>query len=138
MKSHVNETNEIKEKIAFDDAGTAQTLFGSGSVNLKLVSEETGVELHARGNEVTLVGRGDDVALTRALLEQLYGFAKRGTALGSEDVVRAARVLRGDRTADLREIFSDMVLVTGRARPITPKGLAQKRYVDAIRKHDIV
>ena len=40
--------------------------------------------------------------------------------------------------ADLREVFSDTILVAGRARPIAPKGLAQKRYVDAIRNHDIV
>jgi phosphate starvation-inducible PhoH-like protein len=40
--------------------------------------------------------------------------------------------------ADLREVFADTILVAGRARPIAPKGLAQKRYVDAIRNHDIV
>src|SRR6185436_17403203 len=78
------------------------------------------------------------IGLARTLLEQPYGFAKRGAPLGAEDIVRAARVLRGDRTASLRDIFSDTVLVSSRARPITPKGLAQKRYVDAIRKHDIV
>jgi phosphate starvation-inducible PhoH-like protein len=47
-------------------------------------------------------------------------------------------VLRGDRNARLQEIFQDTVLVTRGARPITPKGLAQKRYVDAIRHFDIV
>jgi phosphate starvation-inducible PhoH-like protein len=47
-------------------------------------------------------------------------------------------VLRADRRADLRQVFSDVILVAGRARPIAPKGLAQKRYVDAIRNHDIV
>ena len=35
-------------------------------------------------------------------------------------------------------MFHDTILVAGRARPIAPKGLAQKRYVDAIREHDIV
>ncbi len=72
------------------------------------------------------------------LLEQLYGFAKRGAALGGEDIVRAAQILRGDRKAILRDIFNDTVLVSGRARPITPKGLAQKRYVEAMRAEDIV
>ena len=43
------------------------------------------------------------------------------------------------RGVDLRNVFHDTILVAGaRARPIAPKGLAQKRYVDAIRAHDIV
>ncbi len=127
-----------REKIAFDDPGAAQSLMGQSGGNLKLVERETGAALHVRGSEVTILGEMDAIGLARSLLEQLYGFAKRGSPLGSEDIVRAARVLRGDRTASLRDIFADTVLVSGRARPITPKGLAQKRYVDAIRKHDIV
>ena len=38
-----------------------------------------------------------------------------------------------DGSAGLRELFDEVVLVTPRHRPITPKGLAQKRYIEAIR-----
>jgi phosphate starvation-inducible PhoH-like protein len=47
-------------------------------------------------------------------------------------------VLRGDRKAEIKGIFHDNVLTGSRARPVAPKGLAQKRYVDAIRQQDIV
>jgi phosphate starvation-inducible protein PhoH and related proteins len=127
-----------KEKVTFDDPSATQVLMGQSGANLKLVERETGAALHVRGGEVTLLGDMDAIGLARTLLEQLYGFAKRGAPLDAEDIIRAARILRGDRTASLREIFSDTVLVSGRSRPITPKGLAQKRYVDAIRQHDIV
>jgi len=103
------------------------------------VERETGASLHVRGSEVTILGDMDAAGLARSLLEQLYGFAKRGAPLAAEDIVRAARILRGDRTAQLKEIFNDTVLVaSGRSRPIAPKGLAQKRYVEAIRQNDIV
>jgi phosphate starvation-inducible PhoH-like protein len=127
-----------KEKLAFDDPGATQALMGTSNANMKLVERETGASLHVRGSEVTILGDMDAAGLARTLLEQLYSFAKRGTPLAAEDIVRAARILRGDRAAPLRDIFTDTVLVSGRARPITPKGLAQKRYVDAIREHDIV
>ena len=127
-----------KEKLAFEDLGPMQVLMGTSGANLKLVEREVGVQIHVRGNELTLVGDAALVALARALLEQLYTFARRGTPLHSDDIARAVKVLRADRTADLRDIFSDTVLIGGRARPITPKGLAQKRYVEAIREHDIV
>jgi phosphate starvation-inducible PhoH-like protein len=91
-----------------------------------------------RGNELTLLGAPDRVALGRSLLEQLYQLAKKGKPLGSEDIVRAVSVLAGDQNARIKDVFRDTVLVASRARPIQPKGLAQKRYVDAIRSQDIV
>jgi phosphate starvation-inducible PhoH-like protein len=127
-----------KEKIVFDDPAAALAVFGSSNANIKLIERETGASLHVRGNELTIVGDDHAVKLARALLDQLYGFARRGQALGGDDIARAVKVLRGDRAADLRGVFSDTVLTTSRARPITPKGMAQKRYVDAIREYDIV
>src|SRR5262245_8507611 len=61
-----------------------------------------------------------------------------GHIVAPDDVSRAAEVLRGDGNANLQEVFSDTILVGTRAKPIAPKGLAQKRYVDAIRERDIV
>ncbi|MFH0901215.1 MAG: PhoH family protein [Pseudomonadota bacterium] len=124
--------------MVLEENGAAQTLLGSLNAGLKLVEREVAVSLHVRGNEITLVGDSSEVSLARDLIDQLYGFARRGSPLSSDDIVRAVRVLRSDRRIDLREIFSDTVLIGGRARPITPKGLAQKRYVDAIRKGDMV
>src|SRR5207245_7941900 len=78
------------------------------------------------------------VRLALALSEQLYARARRGRPLGPEDVSRAAKMLRADASAELKHVFDDTVLVSSRARPIAPKGLAQKRYIEAIRRDDIV
>jgi phosphate starvation-inducible PhoH-like protein len=129
---------EVKERITLDDNGASLSLYGQNNAHLKIVEREVGLSIHVRGNELTLVGPPDRVALGRSLLEQLYGLCKKGKPLGGEDIARAAQVLRGDQRAEIREIFQDTVFMASRARPITPKGLAQKRYVDAIRQKDIV
>jgi len=113
-------------------------LFGERNANLKRIEIETNAKLHSRGNELTLMGSADAIAQARRLVEQLYRMARSGRPIGPEDVGRSAEVLRGDASANLQEIFSDTILVGSRARPIAPKGLAQKRYVDAIREKDIV
>jgi phosphate starvation-inducible PhoH-like protein len=113
-------------------------LFGERNANLKRIEIETNAKLHSRGNELTLMGSADAIAQARRLVEQLYRMARSGRPIGPEDVGRAAEVLRGDASANLQEVFSDTILVGSRARPIAPKGLAQKRYVDAIRERDIV
>ncbi|RMH40827.1 MAG: PhoH family protein [Deltaproteobacteria bacterium] len=127
-----------RARLAFDDAEALRTLCGQSGRNLKLIGREAGVDLHLRGNEITVAGDEPAVAVAQAAVTQLYELALRGSPLGSEDVIRAVRVLRGDRHANLRDIFNDTVLVPKHSRPITPKGLAQKRYVDAVRKNDIV
>ena len=127
-----------RARLAFDDAEALQVLCGESNRALKLIEREVGAVLHLRGNELTIEGDEHAVALAQAVLTQLYEFGQRGLPLGSDDAIRAVRVLRADSKANLRDIFSDTVLVPKRSRPITPKGLAQKRYVDAVRKNDIV
>ena len=130
---------DIKDRLTFDDNAVSAQLYGQGNEHLKRIEAELGVGIHARGNELTLVGAADTVAVARALLEQLYALAKKGAPLDPPDVARAISVLRGDSKANIKDIFQDQVLSgSARARPITPKGLAQKRYVDAIRAKDIV
>jgi phosphate starvation-inducible PhoH-like protein len=128
----------ITGRLSLEDNAVALALYGERNANLKIIEHETGVELHTRGNELTVIGSADSVAVARRLVEQLYAMARAGTPISSEDIGRAAAALRADSGADLRDVFADTILIAGRARPIAPKGLAQKRYVDAIRAHDIV
>ena len=114
------------------------SLFGERNVNLKRIERETGAQIHSRGNELTFQGAAESVEQARRLVEQLYAMVRGGRFLGPEDISRAAEVLRADGNANLQQVFSDTVLVGSRARAIAPKGLAQKRYVDAIRAHDMV
>jgi phosphate starvation-inducible PhoH-like protein len=135
---HPSTALDAREKVVFDDNNSAAAVFGQHSEHLKILEREIGVRAHVRGNEVTLLGSEHDVQLGRTLLEQLYGLAKRGQTLSPEDLGRAVAVLRQNGGAELREVFSDTVLVSARSRRIAPKGLAQKRYIDAIREHDMV
>lgn len=127
-----------REKITFEENAVLAQLVGPGDRNLKALQRELGINAHTRGNEVTLVGAQEPVLMAQTLLGQLYGMVRRGFDVTTEEVVRAVQVLREDPTADVQRIFTDTVLVTPSTAPVTPKGLAQKRYVDAIRRSDLV
>ena len=134
----VHGATEARDRISFDDHHVLAALFGQGNRNLKLIADRTATELHVRGNEVTIIGDGHRVALLRSLLEQLYALARKGKVLDGDDLTRAIGVLEADQHATLGAVFQDTVLVANRARAIQPKGLAQKRYVDAMRAKDVV
>jgi len=125
-------------KLTFDDADALLVLCGERNNGLKLLERATGAKLHLRGNEITVRGAQDTVALASSALNQLYRLAARGRPLDSDDVVRAVRVLQADHSIELRDIFSDTILVPRAGRPIAPKGVPQKHYVDAVRANDMV
>jgi phosphate starvation-inducible PhoH-like protein len=76
-------------------------LFGQANANLKAIEREVGVTIGVRGNELTLVGPADRVALGRSLVEQLYQLAKKGKPLAASDIGRAVAVLAGDLRAQI-------------------------------------
>jgi phosphate starvation-inducible PhoH-like protein len=84
--------------------------------------------------------QGESIAaqLAQNVLEQLYGILKEGYPVHANDIEYAVRVLSGNDRADLKKIFLDTVFITSKKTTITPKSPAQKEYIDAMRKYDIV
>ncbi len=128
----------IVDRLVVADNAMAIALFGERNAHLKRIERETGAQVHSRGNEVTFVGPAPVVARARRLFEQLAAIVKAGKIINTDDVGRAAAVLRGEAGANVKEILTDTILVGSRARPIAAKGLAQKAYVDTIFEKDIV
>src|SRR3954462_3695352 len=96
--------SEARERVVLDDNGAALLLFGQSNTNLKTVEREVGLTIAVRGNELTLVGPADRVALGRSLLEQLYQLAKKGKPLATSDIARAVSVLSGDQHAQIKDV----------------------------------
>ncbi len=132
------ESGEAPGKIIFDDLHTANVLFGVQSENLKRIAKTVGVRISAKANAVTIQGDEPDVSLSRQILSDLYGLVKKGYPLYPTDVDYAIRMISDDRSVNLENIFLDAVYVSSKKRVITPKSLAQKRYIDAIRQSDLV
>jgi phosphate starvation-inducible PhoH-like protein len=125
-------------RVHFDDPGAVKLLFGENDSHLKLIEKSVGVKIHARGNTLTISGEPIQVQLTEKVLTELYDLLRRGHSLYPNDIVSAVRILSGNHAAKLKDIFLDTVYISSRRRLITPKSLAQKSYIDAIRNHDIV
>jgi phosphate starvation-inducible PhoH-like protein len=131
-------TRSVENKITLDDNSLARGLFGEQNSHLRQIARSLDIQIHARGNEVSLQGSAIAVALAEKLINRLYGLISEGFPLYPSDIDYAIRILRADDRVNLKEIFLDTVYITSQKRPIAPKGLAQKEYIDAIRKFDIV
>jgi len=126
------------DQISFPDVNLAKALFGEQGTHLKLIESDVGIKIHARGNSVRFEGDPINVNLAKRTLTQLYALLKEGFPLYPQDVDYAIRILKSGRETSLKEIFLDTVFIAADKSVITPKSLAQKQYIEAIRAKDIV
>ena len=134
----VENSTGTQTSIDFAEIELARQLFGEHNSNLQKIARDTDVTINARGNTVFIDGDEIAIALAGNILNQLYGLLKEGYPIHPNDIDFAARLLSGDDRINLKEIFLDKVYITSKKSAVTPKSLAQKEYIDAIRKHDIV
>jgi phosphate starvation-inducible PhoH-like protein len=124
--------------LRIDDNSLLLDLCGERNSNLRTIEKGLQIKVSLRGDQITLVGGEADVKLGKRVLEELYGLVKEGYPVYPADVNHAIQILSANYRAHLQKIFLDTVFVTAKNRVITPKSLAQKEYIDAIRNYDIV
>jgi phosphate starvation-inducible PhoH-like protein len=115
-----------------------RALLGQHDEHVHLLERALGVRIDVGEGTLTVTGDPIDAELAGRVLEQLYGLLEQGYPIYPSDVEYALRILSGDRAARLRDIFLDTVFISASRRTITPKSVAQKVYIDAIRNYDIV
>lgn len=126
-------------QLSLKDNDILRSILGEQDNHLKLIAKLAGVKMAVRGNVVTISGADSiKIQLTKRLILELYRLLEKGYNLYPEDINYAFRILSGDSTLDLEKIFLDTVFIASKKRIITPKSIAQKSYIDAIRRHDLV
>jgi len=126
------------ETLQFPDTVQLRNLLGEQDKHLRQLERLTPVRISARGNNLSLSGDVSSVQLIRDLLIQLYGIIEKGYPLFPQDINYAHRILAQDGKVNIEKIFLDKVFVSAKKRVIAPKSMAQKLYIDAIRKYDMV
>jgi phosphate starvation-inducible protein PhoH and related proteins len=124
--------------IEVENTDLLMSLTGAGSERLTILGRELGISVGLRGHTIRLQGAEAEVALARRVLNEMIDVIKRGASLADLDVLYSVRTLRDNPEVSLRDLFEHVVVTASRGRPITPKGMAQKRYIQAIRDYDVV
>src|SRR5678816_1667623 len=124
--------------LEFNDPHLLRDLLGQHDQHIKIVQHALGVRIRVRGSALEIEGDPLPVELSSQILRQLYSLLEKGYPVYASDVDYAIRILSGDSRAKLQDIFLDTIYISAHKRTITPKSIAQKAYIDAIRRYDIV
>jgi len=124
--------------LEFNDPRLLRDLLGQHDQHIKILQHALGVRIRVRGSDIEIEGDPLQVELASQIIRQLYGLLEKGYPVYASDVDYAIRILSGDGRAKLQDIFLDTIYISAHKRTITPKSIAQKAYIDAIRRYDIV
>ena len=108
-------------------------LLGQRDELLRLVEGAFPVEIHVRGNEITVTGDAAEAERVGRLFEEMVILLEQGHSLDPEGVGRSIEMLKADQRPT--EVFTTEVL-RGR-KSVRPKTAGQKAYVDAVRDHTV-
>jgi phosphate starvation-inducible PhoH-like protein len=113
-------------------------LLGQHDAHVRTVEATLGVRIGVTGTSLRISGAHAEQALAGKVIGEIYDLLKHGYPIYPSDVEYAIRIIRGDRNAELKDIFLDTIYVSANKRVISPKSINQKIYIDSIRNHDIV
>jgi len=130
--------SDSSHRLDLSDPELTARLLGRQNRHLKQAEKLLGMKIGSKGTCLHFRGEPHQVVLARRLFEELADLLREGYPLYPPDIDYAVRILSADSRARLRDIFLDTIYVSARKKVITPKSLAQKTYIDAIRGHDVV
>jgi len=115
-----------------------RNLFGQFDAHAKLIEKTLEVTLIARDNELKILGDTDKVQKTKSIVDELLKLSMRGNTITEQNVTYALALSMDNKVSTINEIDKDLICHTIQGKPIKPKTLGQKNYVDLIRKKMIV
>ncbi|TAN44692.1 MAG: PhoH family protein [Nitrospirae bacterium] len=102
------------------------------------MEEELGVAISIRGNKLILQGDNGKTETAEKLVQEMREINAKGYCLKPEDISYAIRSLNAGEELSLKSLFSTNIAVSSKKRFIIPKTENQRRYIEAVSKHDIV
>ena len=115
-----------------------QNVFGQLDCHLKRIERSLHVTLISRGDSLKIIGTSVAAGRAKRVLTSLIELSERGNEIGEQNVDYALSLSFEDAESEILEIDRDIICRTVSGKPVKPKTLGQKQYIDAIRKDMIV
>jgi len=125
------------ETLHYENARFAQQLFNHEPHNLRLLESELGVKTTSREGWIKLEGAADAIERAKQLFASLEATLKAGSPVRNREFTQALNVVKHEGAETLKDLTSQRVTTHERKPGVTAKTVGQKKYLEAIRHHDV-
>ena len=120
------------------DTEHMQKIFGMQDAYIRKLEKDLGVAVVDRNGSLTIIGEEENAGKAAGILRQLTEISRRGNEIGEQNMDYAIAMGKEGKEDVLTQIDGDVICHGINGKPIKPKTLGQKQYVDAIRDKMIV
>ncbi len=127
----------MEQKIEIERLEQAVNVFGSFDENIRLIETEFQVSVTNREGELRITGEPEDTMLAVKALNALLTLSSRGENIGEQTVRYVIGLARSGQEDKVSELTQDVICITAKGRPVKPKTIGQKQYVESIMKNTV-
>jgi phosphate starvation-inducible PhoH-like protein len=125
------------ETLHFENARFAQQLLNNDAQTLHTLEQILGVKATTRDGWIKLEGPEEALGHAKQLFQILESSLKAGNPVRGRDFSHALSVVQHEGVAALKDLYSERIQTSGKKANVVPKTTGQKRYLEAIRAHDL-
>jgi phosphate starvation-inducible PhoH-like protein len=115
----------------------AINIFGSFDENIRLLEAEFHVTVVNRDGELRIDGEPEDTMMTAKAIGALLTLSNKGENISEQHVRYVIGLCRSGQEDRISELTQDVICITSKGRPVKPKTIGQKQYVDSIEKNTV-
>lgn len=128
---------KIEEKL-FIPSNDIKNIFGRYDSHLKLIEKSTNASIVIRSDSIKIIGSPESVNTAKSVLEKLAVLSAKGTEITEQNVNYCLSMGKKISMNELAKMEEDIICNTITGKPIRPKTIGQKEYVDSMRKKMII
>ena len=127
----------MEQRISLERMEEAINLFGSFDENIRLLEAELHVTVVSRGGELCISGDVENVMLATKAVEALLTLSAKGEVINAQHVRYVIGLCRSGQSERVAELTQDVICITSKGRPVKPKTIGQKQYVDSVMENTV-
>ena len=127
----------MEQRISLERMEEAINLFGSFDENIRLLEAELHVTVVSRGGELCISGDVENVMLATKAVEALLTLSAKGELINAQHVRYVIGLCRSGQSERVAELTQDVICITSKGRPVKPKTIGQKQYVDSVMENTV-
>lgn len=112
-------------------------IFGSFDENIGIIERELGVTVLNRNMELKIVGEPEKIDKAARVIGGLQALSARGDAINEQNIRYVISLVEENRDEQIHELSHDIICITIKGKPIKPKTIGQRDYINAINNNTV-
>ena len=127
----------MEQRIEIERIEQAVNIFGSFDENIRLIESEFGVVVTNRDGELRINGDVEATMMAAKSINALLTLSSRGETIGEQTVRYVIGLARSGQEDKVGELTQDVICITSKGRPVKPKTIGQKQYIQSVLKNTV-